>query len=165
MLFQLFIVPTSSPHADPCSSLKSSPELQDDKRFRNNYSTFSTFSREFQDFILMILHPDPAHRIPSGSVEKTPPVVKLFHKFPRLFGRCSDEQTKIAIIENMTPSPTQAVLLQVIALSSAPSPLKLLTACSSASACAQFAALSATIFGAERSDRDQKKWRELQRIT
>lgn len=164
MLFQLFILSASSPLADPFSSLKCPSELQDERRFRNNYSTFSTFSREFQDFILMILHPNPAHRIPIGSVEKTPPVVKLFHKFPRLFGSCSDEQTKIAIIENMTPSPTQAVLLQVIALSSSQSPLTLLTACSSASACAQFVALSATILGTGRSDRDRKKWRKLQRI-
>ena len=113
----------------------------------------------------MILHPDPAHRIPSGSVEKTPPVVKLFYKFPRLFGCCMDEQTKIAIIENMTPSPTQAVLLQVIAYPSVQLPLKLLTVRSSANACAQSAALSAAILGTETSDPDQKKWRELQVMT
>jgi hypothetical protein len=103
--------------ADSRSSFKDPKELQDTKRFCNNYSIFSKLSRDFQEFILMILHPDPAHRIPSVDSVKIPPIAELFLKFPRLFGTCSNEEERNRIIENMTPSSTQAVLLQVMSVS------------------------------------------------
>jgi hypothetical protein len=119
------------------------------RAFCNNYNVFeSSFSQEFQDFILMLLHPVPDRRTPTiqhaaagGHVaertqnrcldcagkelqcsscaaaeqdqQKCPPVARLFQKFQRLFGPvCADEE-RSSIIENMTASPTQAVLLQV----------------------------------------------------
>ena len=45
--------------------------------------------------------------------QECPPVARLFQKFQRLFGSvCADEE-RSSIIDNITASPTQAVLLQV----------------------------------------------------
>ena len=112
--------------------------------FCNNYTVFqSCFSQEFQDFILMLLHPDPHRRTPTpqhteAASHMCPPVARLFQKFQRLFGPVCANEGRISIIENMTASPTQAVLLQVrsgcdIEL------LIVLTSGSCARACLQFA--------------------------
>ncbi len=42
-----------------------------------------------------------------------PPVARLFQKFQRLFGPVCADEDRSSIIENMTASHTQAVLLQV----------------------------------------------------
>ncbi len=91
-------------------SLRDASELQDSKRFDNSYFTvFSKFSSAFQAFIVMLLHPDPTRRVPRSDVHLDCPVVKIFCRFPPLIGTVSIEE----IIENVTPSPTQAALLQV----------------------------------------------------
>jgi hypothetical protein len=91
--------------------LKDVGELQDATRFENNYSAvFSKFSPAFQEFVLTLLQPSPARRIPGIVTDRDYPVVKLFRTFPLLFGSGPAEE----IIANVTPSPTQAALLQVV---------------------------------------------------
>jgi hypothetical protein len=91
-------------------------ELDDCSRFFNNYrSVFKHFSQDFQDFIHTILQPEPAQRVPlSPGLLTGPPIARLFRRFPLLFGpvKLSDAEES-SIIENMTPSPTQIVLLKV----------------------------------------------------
>ena len=90
-------------------------ELDDSGRFFNNYSSvFKHFSQDFQEFIHTILQPEPHQRTPLSPLLTDPPVVRLFRRFPLLFGhvKLSDAEES-SIIENMTPSPTQTVLLTV----------------------------------------------------
>ena len=103
-----FILPVALyPHA--CFSFTHPSELAGD-RFFNNHSVFKSFSEDFQDFILTILHPDPSQRVPPSEVHTDPPVVALFRRFPRL---CASACLNAESIENLTRSPTQAVLLKV----------------------------------------------------
>lgn len=82
-------------------------------RFRNNYTAgFSRLSNEFQELILMILQPVPDFRLPPGDSHCDAPIARLFERFPQLFGPVSDEQ-KSSIVQNITPSTTQSLLLQV----------------------------------------------------
>jgi hypothetical protein len=112
--------------AAPLCSFKDPHELksgvscnEEFRAFCNNYNVFeSSFSQEFQDFILMLLHPVPDRRTPTiqhaeAGGHMCPPVARLFQKFQRLFGPVCAKEGRNSIIENMTASPTQAVLLQV----------------------------------------------------
>jgi hypothetical protein len=114
--------------------LRDLSELQDRKRFDNNYSAvFSKFSQAFQDFILTLLHPKAASRVPGSAFDADCRVVRLFRKFPQLIRTGSIDE----IIENATPSPTQSALLQVTRLPTCANNYSLIN-CRFASACLQF---------------------------
>ena len=105
----VFYILTLIPIAAAFRRFKDPSELDSD-HFCNNYSIFKCFSKEFQDFILTILHSEPAKRVPPSQLSTDAPVVRLFRKFPRL---CGSAGLTAEIIENLTRSPTQTILLQV----------------------------------------------------
>ena len=114
-LFQLLHVAFSSPYSSAVflsSSIriKDPSELADSARFCNNYSTvFLHRSPEFREFVLMLLHPDPARRSPPGD-DFEPPVLRIFRRFPQLLasGALTDD-----LVRNLTPSTVQSALLKV----------------------------------------------------